>query len=151
VTFKTLPIGLALFAGCTVLAACGTDKSDAAAGPVAPTAVPSTTGAGTISPAAVIPVDDGCPADVNLMYQRLEDAPAIRDELDSSLSGLEEPACADGWAMSRTVVKNADPSLVLFKYNPNSGWTPVATGTDGVCDGTVKVPAAIQAKLGAGC
>jgi hypothetical protein len=54
--------------------------------------------------------------------------------------------------VARTVVKNADSLLVLFKMDPSTGkWIPVAVGSDNVCDGIVKVPDAIQVKLGPGC
>lgn len=146
------------------LAGCGTDepadvagaasaRPTASPGPAAPTtpaSLPATPPA--TSAAAPAPVDDGCPPDVNLLYEWLKATPAIVDEIDSSLTGLQKPTCADGWAAARTVVKNADPVLVLFKRDPETGrFDPVAAGTDGVCDGAVKVPAKTQAKLGPGC
>ncbi|WP_329108897.1 hypothetical protein OG792_09650 [Micromonospora sp. NBC_01699] len=159
----TLPRKLVLV-GCMILTAglagCGSDAPDdvasAGSSPSAP-AVSATPPAATTppadpSPAAAPAADDGCPPDVNLMFERLKEAKAIVDEINPSLTGIQEPTCADGWAVARTVVKDGDEALVLFKHDPATGrWNPVAAGTDGVCDGTQKVPAAVQTKLGPGC
>jgi hypothetical protein len=150
-TVRRKMIGFAL--GCVVLAAgaagcTATEDPDAAASPAAMT---SPTPAMASVPAAT-PTDDGCPPDVNLMYEWLKYTPAIVNEIDKSLTGLEEPTCYQGWSVARTVVKNADSVLVLFKRDPSTGkWDAVAVGSDGVCDGAVKVPEAIQTKLGPGC
>lgn len=138
--------GLALaVAGAT---GCSDDSTDTAAAPTTAAAVVSPSAAP--SPSAT--VDTGCPPDVNLMFESLKATAAIVNEIDKSLTGIEEPKCAEGWSTAHTVVKNADSLLVLFKYDPATGkWTPVAVGSDGVCDGAVKVPEAIQAKLHPGC
>ena len=126
--------------GCT-----GTGDTDAAAPPSTTASAPAKTAA---SPT---PVADGCPPDVNLMFEWLKSTPAIMNSLPSGVTGLEEPKCYQGWSTSRVVVKNADPALILFKLEPSTGkWIPVAAGTDGVCD-TQQVPADIKAKLGPGC
>lgn len=97
------------------------------------------------------PAIDGCPPDVNLMYEWLKVTPAVWSKLSKNTTGLLEPTCYRGWSMARTVVKNADSALVVFKIDPDTGrWNPVAAGTDNVCD-AVGVPPEIQAKLGDGC
>lgn len=117
--------------------------------PAADDAVPATASS---APAVSASADDGCPPDVNLMYEWLKATPAIFGEIDKSVTGIGEPKCADGWATAMTVVTNADPLMVLFKYEPASKmWIPVGLGSDGVCDGAVKVPAEVQPKLHPGC
>jgi hypothetical protein len=139
--FTALVIGLA---GCT-----GTATNDAAAPPSASTfnqAVPPPNANPSPTPAV-----DGCPPDVNLMYEWLKVTPAIWNNLSKNTTGLLEPVCYQGWSVARTVVKNADSALVLFKMDPDTGrWNPVAAGTDNICD-ALQVPAEVQAKLGPGC
>ena len=136
------------------LAGCGTDEPDDVAGDASPSMATSdtpTTAPSTAPTTGAAAVTDGCPPDVNLMYERLKENRAMVGSMPPSLSGLEEPTCAEGWAVSRTVVKDADSALVLFKHEPDTGrWVPVAFGTDGVCDQS-DVPETIQAKLGPGC
>ncbi|MEU8074648.1 hypothetical protein AB0B31_04305 [Catellatospora citrea] len=140
------------FAATVVVAAAGgcapaADTPEAAASTPAPAV-----SAPADSPAPAASTDDGCPPDVNLMYEWLKATPTIFNEIDKSVTGIGEPKCADGWSTAMTVVKNADPLVVLFKYEPNTGkWIPVGLGSDGVCDGAVKVPEAVQAKLHPGC
>ncbi len=133
--------------GCT-----SADGTNTATGPSATANPPaSAPGAMPSSTPAATPTSDGCPPDVNLMFEWLKATPEIVNKLDKSLYGLEQPVCYQGWSVAYTRVRNADPTLVLFKMDPGTGrWNPVAAGTDGVCDG-VKVPEAIQAKLGPAC
>jgi hypothetical protein len=142
-----------LFVVTAVVAAAGC--APAADSPEAAPTSPPVVSASAVAPsAAASPVvaDDGCPPDVNLMYEWLKDTPAIFNEIDKSVTGIGEPKCAEGWSTAMTVVKNADPLVVLFKYEPNTGrWIPIGLGSDGVCDGAVKVPEAVQAKLHPGC
>ncbi|GHJ47789.1 hypothetical protein Cs7R123_51310 [Catellatospora sp. TT07R-123] len=115
-------------------------------------ATPSAVASASVPSASPSAAADGCPPDVNLMYESLKATPAVFDEIDKSVTGIGEPKCAEGWSTAMTVVKNADPLVVLFRYDPATGkWTPVAVGSDGVCDGAVKVPDAVQAKLHPGC
>ncbi|MDI1464667.1 hypothetical protein QEZ54_27220 [Catellatospora sp. KI3] len=129
---------IAVTTACSEGAGTAAGATPSAAAPASPAASPST--------------DTGCPPDVNLMYEALKATPAVFDEIDKSVTGIGEPRCAEGWSTAMTVVKNADPLVVLFRYDPATGkWTPVAVGSDGVCDGAVKVPETVQAKLHQGC
>lgn len=138
--------------GCAAVVASATGCTGAGStqsGP--PGVVVSVTPVASPAPTTPGPATDGCPPDLNLLYERLKATPAIKDVLPESLSGLEEPKCHQGWAMARTVVKNADPAFVLFKLDTGTGrWNPVAAGTDAICDG-FQVPPAVSEKLGVGC
>lgn len=154
-TFTPLRTAFGLGAGCALVVALATGCAEAdgtAAGPVSPTGNTPAPSAPATPSATPSPVDDGCPPDVNLMFEWLKDTPAIVDKIDKSMTGIEEPTCYQGWAMARTVMTAADASYVLFKMAPDTGkWNAVAVGTDSVCDGDVKVPADVQAKLGPAC
>lgn len=138
----------AVFAGVT--GCVGTDGTNVSA-PASTVATTPPAGSPKASTPSPTPTLDGCPPDVNLMFEWLKYTPAIVDKIDKSLTGLQEPVCYQGWSMARTVMKNADPVLVLFKMDPDTGkWNPVAVGTDNICD-ALQVPATTQAKLGPGC
>jgi hypothetical protein len=142
-------LGHLFVATAVIAAATGCAQAADTADPAAPTSA-ATASAPAVSPSAA--ADDGCPPDVNLMYEWLKATPAIFDLIDDSITGIGEPKCADGWSTAKTVVKNADSIMVLFKYEPASGkWIPVAVGSSDVCDGAVKVPEAVQAKLHPNC
>jgi hypothetical protein len=135
----------------TALAGCASAEStNTAAPPSASTfnqAVPPPPNANP----SLMPVVGGCPPDVNLMYEWLKATPAIMDKLSKNTTGLLEPTCYQGWSVARTVVKNADSALVLFKLDPGTGrWNPVAAGTDNICE-ALQVPAEVRTKLGPGC
>jgi hypothetical protein len=133
----------ALLVGLTGCA--GTEGTPSGAPPATTTAP-----AASAKPSAT-PTADACPPDVNLMFEWLKSTKVIMDQLPSGVTGLEEPKCYQNWSMSRIVVKNADPALILFKLEPTTGkWIPVAAGTDNICDAQ-QVPADVQAKLGPGC
>lgn len=132
------------------LAGCaGTESAGTSAPP--PSTAASTPAAAPASPTAPAAVADGCPPDVNLMYEWLKATPEIMAKIDKSMNGIEEPKCYQGWSMARTRMGSADAVQVLFKMDPATGkWIPVAVGTDSVCD-ALQVPAEVQAKLGPAC
>ena len=63
-------------------------------------------------------------------------------------TGLTEISCVETWATARTQPEANDKATVLFRYDvAKKQWFAVSGGTDGVCNGKVKVPADIAKQL----